>query len=140
MTQSTRALTPKELGAGKAVQACARDAKALFADAARELGVVDPAQRMRAERALTWVGESPDPAQFAANLLQHHIRIQKAKPPAGKRSWYDLMNDGSTAIRPAYRRDEFQQLPDSYVHQYRTTPLWSFAKELERVRIKDEQD
>ena len=47
MTQSTRALTPKELGAGKAVQACARDAKALFADAARELSVVDPAQRMR---------------------------------------------------------------------------------------------
>jgi|CXWL01.1.fsa_nt_gi hypothetical protein len=140
MTQSTRALSPKELGAGKAVQACAHGGKDLFADAVRELGVVDPAQRVRAERALTWVGESSDPALFAANLLQHHIRIQKAKPPAGKRSWFDLMNDGLASIRPAYQIEEFQQQPDRYVHQYRTTPLWSFAKELERVRIRDEQD
>jgi len=140
MTQATRALSPQELGKVKAVQACARDGKVLFADAVRELGVVDPAQRVRAERALTWVGESTDPALFAANLLQHHIRIQKAKPPAGKRSWFDLMNDGLAAIRPAYRREEFEQRPDIYVHQYRTTPLWSFAKELERVHVTDEQD
>ena len=133
MTRTTRALSAQDLAAGEAIKACAKDGKLFLADAIRELGVVDPAQRLRAERTLSWLGESSDPAVFATNLLQHHIRIQKAKPPAGKRAWFDLMNDGLAAVRPAYRRDEFERQPDWYVHQYRTQPLWSFAHDLSRV-------
>lgn len=139
MTQARRAVPSRELAAGAAVRACAQDGAALLIDAARELGEIDPALRTRVERSLSWLGESAEPTAFAANLLQHHIRIQKAKPPGGKRPWFDLMNDGGAAVRPAYCRDEFERHPDWYVHQYRTRPLWSFALDLGRVPQNGEQ-
>jgi hypothetical protein len=93
---------------------------------------------MRAESGLSWVGEPANAAAFATQLLAHHERVQRAKPPNGKRPWFDTFGDGRIAIRPAYEPKEFSAREGVYVHAYRTRPIWSFAVDLGRVRIEPE--
>ena len=66
-------------------------------------------------------------------LLRHHIQVQRRKPPHGKNSWFERFDNGDYMIRPAYRRTEGGRHDDSYVHFYRTNPLWSFAVDLKMV-------
>jgi hypothetical protein len=133
LTQVRRPVAPAELAAGDAVRDAARESGALLADASAAVGAVDPALRMRLESAFSWVGETKDPAVFVANLLRHHQRIQKAKPPAGKRAWFDEMTNGRVAVRPGYARDEFERQPGWFVNQYRVRPLHAFAEDLGQV-------
>jgi len=81
------------------------------------------------------LGEANSPTSFAARLLDHHASIQKAKPPNGKRAWFDLFGDERVAIRPAYTVSGFAPAPEAYVHTYRCQPLTSFARQLGRVSL-----
>jgi hypothetical protein len=63
-------------------------------------------------------------------LLEHHKKVQTAKPPGGKAPWFERMDDGSCVIRPGYLRESGGRGDDSYVHAYRIAPLWSFATDL----------
>lgn len=74
--------------------------------------------------------ESENPTEWVRTLLEHHIKVQNEKPPNGKRPWFEQFDDGSVFIRPMYKRDKGGMLDDSYVHFYRTTPLWSFSTDL----------
>ena len=62
------------------------------------------------------------------------VKTGKAKTfslsPAGKAPWVEQFDDGSYIIRPRYRVEQGGRHDDSYVHAYRTMPLWSFAQEL----------
>jgi len=71
---------------------------------------------------------------WAEQLINHHLRIQKNKPPLGKNPWFDRFDDNTFYIRPMYCRDR-QPDPNnnSYVHYYRTRPLWDFLKDLGKV-------
>lgn len=97
----------------------------------------------RSEESLVSVGESGrlvtsfgslveanNVTEWVRALIDHHIRVQSDKPPNGKRPWYEQFDDGSVFIRPMYRRDKGGMWDDSYVHYYRTIPLWSFATDL----------
>jgi hypothetical protein len=66
-------------------------------------------------------------------LLEHHVRVQKQKPPQGKNSWFEKFDDGTAVIRPAYRRYEGGRHDGSYVQAYRTLSLNSFASDLGMV-------
>ena len=63
-------------------------------------------------------------------LLEHHVRIQRAKPPNGKNPWFERLDDGSVIIRPLYRRSEKGRHDGSYVNAYRTNSLRSFLSDL----------
>ena len=126
------------LATGACLQRASREGAAALSDALHLLGEVDPAARIRAESALSWVGEAANATEFALHLLAHHARVQRAKPPNGKRPWFDTFGDGRIAIRPAYEPKEFAAREGVYVHAYRTRPIWSFAIDLGRVQIIQE--
>ena len=76
------------------------------------------------------LAERTTPEGWAHILLEHHKNVQMAKPPCGKAPWFDRMDDGRCVIRPAYLRDNGGRGDESYVHNYRVAPLWSFATDL----------
>jgi hypothetical protein len=118
---------------GACMRRASEECPSVFRDVLAQLGVVDSTARLRAERSLLWLGEPGTAADFARNLLAHHERVQRAKPPNGKRPWFDTFGDGRLAIRPAYALNEFQPRDDTYVHAYRTRPIWDFAVDLGRA-------
>jgi len=77
------------------------------------------------------MGESTSPESWVNILIDHHIKIQRQKPPHGKRPWFEKFDDGSVVVRARYRRNNGGQHDDAYVHAYRTNSLWSFASDLE---------
>ncbi len=66
-------------------------------------------------------------------MLEHHIKVQRRKPPNGKNPWFERMDDGSVVVRAGYRRDEGGRHNGSYVNAYRTRPLLSFLTDLKMV-------
>jgi hypothetical protein len=75
--------------------------------------------------------EHLSPKDWVRMLIEHHIRIQKSKPPNGKAPW--ILEYGSET----YLLNNIQELPpelnDEYVHQYRTYSLQSFMKDLGKL-------
>lgn len=122
------------LAKGTCIQRASRELAPALRDALQVLGEVDPSARVRAESTLSWVGETGNAAQFATHLLSHHERVQRGKPPNGKRSWFDTYSDGCVAIRKEYEKEQLSPSKDEYVHSYRTRPIWSFAIDLGQVR------
>jgi hypothetical protein len=137
MTQERAPVDVTWLGQGPAVKLAKENFIAAYGDAVNELGEIDPVLRMRAERAFVHLCEAVTPTAFAAQLLEHHAGIQRAKPPNGKRAWFDTFGDGRVAIRPAYTVDNFAAAPEKYVHTYRARPLSSFALKLGRITPSD---
>lgn len=133
MTQERAPVDASWLGQGDSMKRATAECLPAYREAVNELGEVDPGLRQRAERSFAWVGEVTSPTSFAVHLLEHHEKIQKAKPPNGKRAWIDTFGDGRVAIRPAYTMAEFSPQPETYVQAYRTKPIWSFAKDLGRA-------
>lgn len=74
---------------------------------------------------------SLDPAHFAETLLEHHQRVQKNKPPAGKLSWFDV-ETGKVGVRPLYRLDSAPRDSDGYLYAYRGTTLHRFVAAIGR--------
>ena len=138
MSHEGRPVDAAWLSSGTCMQRASSEGAAALRDALKLLGEVDPAARLRTESSLAWVGEPVGAPGFATNLLAHHDRVQRAKPPNGKRAWFDTFADGRIAIRPAYEPREFSPRDGLYVHAYRTRPIWSFATDLGRVRVDQE--
>jgi hypothetical protein len=137
MTLERTPVTAEWLAGGDALKRASQDSLAAYEHALNQLSEIDPGLRARAERALLWIGEANSPAAFAHQLLEHHGRIQRTKPPNGKRAWFDTFGDGRVAIRPAYTLNEFVPKPEIYVQAYRTQPIWSFACDLGRVNLEE---
>lgn len=137
MSQEGRPVTAGWIAGGACLQRASREGAAALRDALLLLGEVDPVARVRAESSLSWVGEPVNASEFAAHLLAHHERVQRAKPPNGKRPWFDTFGDGRIGIRPAYEPKEFAPAEGEYVHAYRTRPIWSFAIDLGRARVTE---
>jgi hypothetical protein len=66
-------------------------------------------------------------------LFEHHETTQKNKLPNGKRPWFERAKDGRFLIYPGHRNDSGTLGDDSYVHYYRTRPLMSFLKDMNRI-------
>jgi hypothetical protein len=79
------------------------------------------------------LAEGGTESQWLEGLFQHHRKTQRQKPPDGKMPWFEGDESGYI-IRPLYRRDKPAPHDGSYVHLYRTTPLWSFASDLKMLR------
>ena len=80
------------------------------------------------------LAEKGSAVDWVAALLQHHMGVQRRKPPNGKRPWFEYLDDGSYYIRTGYARDEGGRYDDEYAHQFRTSPLQSFANDLRLIK------
>ncbi len=80
------------------------------------------------------LGERAGSVTWTERLLAHHDTIQSKKPPAGKSRWFERCSDDSVVIRPPYARSTGGQHNDKYVSPYRTSSLYSFARDLGLLR------
>ncbi len=134
MSEENRAVDMAWLAQGVCMQRAAKDVTATFNDALASLGEVDATARLRLENSFGSLCEPKSTAAFAAHLLAHHERVQRGKPPNGKRPWFDTFGDGRVAVRPGYVPEAFAERQGHYVHAYRTRPIWDFALDLGRVK------
>jgi len=63
-------------------------------------------------------------------MLERHGHVQKAKPPEGKREWFEHGQDGSVFVRPPYRLDDRPKLGESWNRPYRLYAVQSFCDDL----------
>ncbi len=80
------------------------------------------------------LGQGRSARLWTEAILDHHVRIQREKPPNGKAPWFERFDDGSYIIRPQYVREKGGRHDNEYLHGYRTPSLWSFARDLRLVR------
>ncbi len=76
--------------------------------------------------------ESQNIQEWLKLLFDHHMIVQKQKPPrGGKAPWIMEHDHGNYLLNNTQALD--QDLSDEYVHQYRTFCLQSFMKDLGKI-------
>jgi hypothetical protein len=71
------------------------------------------------------------PEHLFEGLLVHHRAIQAAKPPTGKRDWFEHAPDGAIVVRTPYRLEKRPAVdPDQWGRPYRVTSVLSFLQDL----------
>jgi hypothetical protein len=59
-------------------------------------------------------------------LWDHHVEMQRRKPPEGKRPWFEETADEGLIVRPPYRLDEAVPPQEEFVHPYRLFAVASY--------------
>jgi hypothetical protein len=124
-------VSTKRLSSLKPVASASQRVRELFQEVSVRLQPLGETPRFH--ESFSSLAEREDPEDWTRLLLEHHRRTQTQKPPDGKNAWFETWDDGSFSIRPLYLREESARGDDSYVHAYRTNPLWSFARDLRLV-------
>lgn len=129
MMSSRKSRTPiTMLAESQLVRKAAAELPVAFVKAADALALVG--ESVRFLQAFPLVAEKQPARNWVQLLLEHHRKVQFAKPPNGKLPWVERFDDGSYIIRPGYLRDRGGLGDDSYVHAYRLGTLWSFCSDL----------
>jgi len=128
MTRKGNRISPAELAKEAAVIEASLRLPDLFVEVSCRLEPLGKASQFH--EMFVDLAERLDAASWVENALEFHRSVQLRKPPEGKSPWFERFDDGSVLIRPLYRRGEPSRRDDSYVHAYRTGPLWSFASDL----------
>ena len=68
------------------------------------------------------------PGELVELLLSHHEYVQAAKPPSGKRSWFDPVRDG-WIVRSSYGSPDQPELGPRFVHPIRVSTLRRFLQD-----------
>jgi hypothetical protein len=79
----------------------------------------------RAE-ALAPLREALNPRALFRAIIDHHRKVQRAKPPDGKRPWIEEASRGRVFVRADYRLDAPPPENLPYVHEYRLPTLSRF--------------
>jgi hypothetical protein len=131
MTQKRTKISPRELAKSDCVKMAVERLPALFPEVSDKLLVMNESTRF--EEGFTRFSTKMNGEEWVETLLAHHVEIQRKKPPFGKNPWFEQIDDGSAIVRSGYYRDTGGARDESYVHGYRTFPLWSFMRDLGKV-------
>jgi hypothetical protein len=63
-------------------------------------------------------------------VLHHHEQVQRAKPPNGKRPWFERAPRGKVVVRSGYALAEPPEGKGGYVHEYRVPTFSGFLADL----------
>lgn len=88
--------------------------------------------RSQAEPLLQQYGGVRGLEELFGRVIEHHESAQTAKPPDGKRSWFDR-DDRGVVVRSLYRVDDAPAGDDLYTHPYRCSSASSFLRDLRRL-------
>jgi hypothetical protein len=86
-------------------------------------------QQLFAQLSKGFAGVRDSTGLFEAVLTRHDV-VQKAKPPEGKRSWFERSPDGATFVRVPYRLTERPQSEHGWNRPYRIRTVLSFLGDL----------
>jgi hypothetical protein len=75
-----------------------------------------------------------DPADLFEAVLARHADVQGAKPPEGKRSWFERSPDGATFVRVPYRVIDQPEGERTWNRPYRISAAVSFLDDLRIAR------
>jgi len=118
------AVTLATLGADAILARCAHELPRLYQEASEALAVVGREGEL--ETTLGAFGPSLAAAEMATTLFAHHDAIQKAKPPRGKRPWFEEYGDG-WVVRQNYRQLVPPE-PATFLHPVRLVTLCGFMR------------
>lgn len=131
MTRKRAKISLKELASLESAKGAGKNIPKLYMEVTSSLEPLG--QALELENRFSGFSDEGKDKDFINQLLEHHIKTQREKPPAGKNPWFERFEDGGVVIRPGYRRDQGGLHDRSYLHFYRTNPLWSFANDLRIV-------
>jgi len=131
MTRKRTNISLKELASPELIKSARRQVSELYSEVCSRLEPLGEAFDF--EQRFSSLAEPASPIDWMDRLLEHHVKVQRAKAPAGKNPWFERAGDDSVIIRPGYRRDKGGLHDRSYLHFYRTNPLWSFVCDLRLV-------
>lgn len=117
-----------ELSTSRSCRKAHKEVPSMIAEVAEQLESFAESQRFI--KSFKNLSEKTNLKEWCNILLDHHIKVQRKKPPHGKNPWFERFDDGSCVVRPAYRRNEPGKHDDSYVQAYRTGALLSFLDDL----------
>jgi hypothetical protein len=117
-----------ELAESQLVRKAANRVPEQFSTVADTLALMGMSPRFL--QAFPLVADKTSPKDWVQRLLEHHRKVQSAKPPNGKLPWVERFDDGCYMVRPGYLREQGGIGDDSYAHAYRLNSLWSFAEDL----------
>ena len=86
------------------------------------------------KEALDRFEEVHDATDLFDAILSHHERVQKAKPPNGKRAWFDRARLDKVVVRAGYSLDNPPEGQGRYVHEYRIPTFSGFLADLGAYR------
>jgi hypothetical protein len=121
----TQPLTPATAADHPTLVRCAAELPDRYRQAAAHVGLV--VDDIGLEQRLGEFAVPRGPAELVDLLLDHHTRTQLAKPPAGRRPWFEPLRDG-WVVRTPYASPE-QPALDRFVHPVRVNPLRQFMRE-----------
>lgn len=128
MTEKRGKINPSALSKTNGCMDACKNVPKIFEEVADRLSSYQQSDNF--EESFGALSISTNSEEWTNTLLEHHIKTQRKKPPNGKNPWFERFDDGAVVIRPGYRRTEGRRYDDSYVHAYRTKPLWSFISDL----------
>lgn len=71
-----------------------------------------------------------DATELFETVLTRHDAVQRAKPPEGKRSWFERSLDGATFVRVPYRLQEPPSTTHRWKRPYRVHSVLSFLRDV----------
>ena len=131
MTAKRAKTSPSELSKTPGCREAHSEIPNMFEDVAERL---EPfGQTTRFLETFGSLAEKSEATIWTETLLDHHISVQRKKPPNGKNPWFARLNDGSVVIRARYQKPEGGRRDGAYVNAYRTNPLVAFLSDLEML-------
>ena len=131
MSEKNGRVYPKELAKLEGCRAANKNIPEIFDEIADRVQLHGQLDRFLGSFSI--FRQTLNPEEWINQLFDHHIKVQRNKPPNGKNPWFERFDDSSFVIRPAYRRSKGGRHDDAYVHFYRTNSLLTFAQDLELV-------
>ena len=132
MTQTRKRTSPSALARQPNVRRAHDRVAESFEKAYRQLEPFET-ETLRFQQSFAELAEKCPVDEWVQRLLGHHERVQRGKPPYGKNAFFARFDDGSAVVRPGYLTHEGGRGDEQYVHQYRTWPLWTFARDLQML-------
>ena len=114
----------------KTFSAVAPEVHDAYHQAAQHIGMAYPDMEELFKLRFSPFAEPIPLSGFANVICEHHESIQQAKSREGKRPWFDRVGSGAIYMRPNYRRFDPPEMSDSFVHDYRTRPIYRFYRDL----------
>jgi len=131
MTRKRTKTSLKELAGLELIKRAWRQLSGLYSEVCSRLEPLREAFDF--EQRFSSLAEPGNLIDWIDRLLEHHVKVQRAKPPAGKNPWFERTGDGSIILRRCDKTDKGGIHDKSYLHFYRTNPLWSFVCDLRLV-------
>ncbi len=127
-----QSLPPAEFAARPEVQTIAAAVPGRLQTAERALDEAPPQAQCEFAKLAPDFTAAVDAKTLYETLLHRHAEVEAARPPDGKRSWFERAADGGAMVRPPYRLDEPPRTDDGWGRPYRLGTVASFCRDLRR--------